>query len=441
MSFEKLKRSHLKRNIVIGVAGITIISTIVLNFTKAKYRVTQSIPLASGTINYNLADLNVIALFQESESGQYQEINIMPSSGYTINEEKSYCEVNGVKDSNAKLYTNSEQEHVIANLQKGTKCYLYFDEKVLAKDTILSNYSTRLTRTDFTTTVTNTTTGTIYKSKDSSQYDDDGEVYYFAGNPTDNWVYFGGFYWRIIRINGDGSLRLIYSGNSTSGPSTNGKDTQIGTSAFNSLKGNNAYLGYMYTLEQTHGLNTSSTIKGVLDNWYQSNLNTYTNNINENAGFCGDRSSYTNNSGSSSGGGVGTTNTYYGAYIRLITNKEPSFDCPNNSDLYTTDNSNKGNKSLIYPIGLISADEVAYAGGKEGSTNSQYYLYTAENYWTISPQNGGKYNYPFAVHSNGFLGDLGQQNSGNGVRPVINLKASVTISSGNGTSSNPYTIS
>ena len=101
-----------------------------------------------------------------------------------------------------------------------------------AKDVILAHYSTVLTRTSFSSTVTNTTTGTIYKSANESQYDDFGEVYYFAGNPTDNWFQFGTnssgqpLYWRIVRINGDGSIRLIYNGTSTA---TEGNSTMINT--------------------------------------------------------------------------------------------------------------------------------------------------------------------------------------------------------------------
>ena len=103
MKFEVLKRSHLKRNILIGLFVVAVISAIILNFTKAKYRVTQSIPLVTGTINYKLADLNVIAMYQANESGGYDSIDTVPISGYMLNEEKSYCEVNGEKVMNTKL--------------------------------------------------------------------------------------------------------------------------------------------------------------------------------------------------------------------------------------------------------------------------------------------------------------------------------------------------
>ena len=95
MEFEVLKKSHLKRNIIICVLVVGVISAIVLNFTRAKYRVTQSIPLVNGTINYTPYDLNTIAMYQQNDSGEYESIDTVPESGYQLNEEQSYCEVNG----------------------------------------------------------------------------------------------------------------------------------------------------------------------------------------------------------------------------------------------------------------------------------------------------------------------------------------------------------
>ncbi len=315
-------------------------------------------------------------------------------------------------------------------------------ESISARDMILANYPTILTRTDFSTTVTVTTTGTIYRSANSSQYDDDGEVYYFAGNPTDNWVRFGGFYWRIIRINGDGSIRMIYQGTAAN---TTGTGTQIGTSAFNTTSNDNAYVGFKYTTGSVHGTGTDSTILTALNSWYSSNLASYASSIDGTAGFCGDRTSYTDTSGITSGGGTGSTLTYYGGFIRLSTNKQPTYECASDSDLYTISGSNKGNKSLIYPIGLITADEIAYAGGVFNIVNSEYYLNTNEMYWSMTPYstNLTPSAANFAVSNGRLIGyDVGGLMFGPAaIRPVINLKADVTISSGNGTASNPYVIS
>ena len=319
---------------------------------------------------------------------------------------------------------------------KGTKCYLYFDEQLCtgeACNTILAN-KTLATRTDFSTTLTTDTTGTIYYADTSK-----GRTYYFAGAPTDNWVRWAGFYWRIIRINEDGTIRMIYQGTSAN---TTGSNTQTQTSAFNSSYNNNAYVGLKYTTNSVHGTGTNSTILGVLNTWYTNNLSSYADDLDGNAGFCGDRTPYTNTSGTTSGGGTGTTTTYYGGYVRLYGNSSgvPTFECASDSDLYTTSGSSDGNRALTYPIGLISMDEAWYAGGYS-SSNSSYYLYTEQAYWAMSPShfiNNGAY--VFRVNSDGWLGG-NRVDSAYGVRPVVNLKASVQFSSGDGTASNPFVVS
>ena len=381
------------------------------------------------------SDITIAGIYIEN-NGEYEESTSIPGEGYTLNTETSTC------NNSASIGYDSENNRIyVSNLNtSGTECILYYDEynPYTAKEYILSKYDTVLTRNDFSTTVTNTTTGTIYKSLDETQYDNDGEVYYFAGNPTDNWVYFGGFYWRIIRVNGNGSIRMIYQGTNAN---TTGEGTQIGMSAFNSTNTNNMYVGYMYESNEVHGLTNSSTIKGVLDNWYRDNLATnYGDKIDGNAGFCGDREPSTSESTSNGSGGIGTTTTYYGAYIRLNSNKQPSFECINDSDLYTTSGSEEGNKALMYPIGLITADETWYAGGVRLAENYSYYLRTGQHYWTMSPSGfSGGYANMFYAHMDGNLFYAYSVDYSFGVRPVINLKADLTIT-GSGTSTDPYIV-
>ena len=302
----------------------------------------------------------------------------------------------------------------------------------LTVEGILANYPTVLTRTDFSTPVTNTTTGVIYKSANSSQYDDDGEVYYFAGNPSDNWVSFAGFYWRIIRVNGDGSIRLIYQGTSASG---NG---QIGTSAFHEDDERSEYVGLKYTQNSQHGTSTNSTIMIELNDWYYDNLRNHSTYIDTNAGFCSDREMASGYSWSSQP----SSDIYYKAYERLYTNKSPSFKCTNkSSDLFTVSSSNQANKSLQYPIGLITADEVAYAGGYT-SSNSSYYLYTEESYWTMSPyyfKASTSAALEFRVGNDGGLYGCRVDWSYDGVRPVINLKADTQFT-GTGTRTDAFVV-
>ena len=432
MKIETLKKSHLKRNIIIGVVGVLIISAIILNFTRAKYRVTQSIPLVNGTINYSLADFNAVAIYINSDNG-YTKTDTIPD-GYVLNESESYCTVNGEEDTNISLLYDitTKSLSVTPMTTKGTKCYLYFDTKPITIQDIIASKNLA-TRTDFSTTLTTDTTGTIYY-EDTSK----GTTYYFAGNPTDNWVKFANKYWRIIRINEDGTLRLIYQGTSAN---TTGTGTQIGESKFNSSYNNNAYVGFKYTTNNVHGTGTNSTILGKLNTWYQDNLSSYASSIDGNAGFCGDRTPSTSSSSINNSGGTGTTTTYYAGSIRLNTNKQPTFECSNSSDLYTTSGSSQGNKALQYPIGLITADEVAYAGGVYGSSNSSYYLYTGQTYWTMSPYwYGGGNAGVFLVSSTNGLSGTGVGWAAWGVRPVVNLKADTQFSEGNGTSDKPFVV-
>ncbi len=442
MEFEVLKRSHIKRGIVIGVVVVFIISAIILNFTRAKYRVSDSVPIINSEINYKVPDLNMVSLYVANEEGVYEEADTIPSSGYTLNIEQSYCgrSNNGeiVKDDTVSIIYENGQVNVLGLTKKGTKCYLYFDiEDETSGEQILENYPTVLTRNDFSTIVKDATTGTIYYADTSK-----GRTFYFAGNPTDNWVSFAGFYWRIIRVNEDGSVRMIYQGTSAN---TTGANTQIQESTFsinsNTYK-NNAYVGYMYALNAVHGLTTNSGIKRVLDTWYENNLQiNYAQYLSKKAGFCGDRQPSTSSSTSNGQGGTGTTPTYYGAYIRLVnSSKNPTFDCQNSSDLYTVASSSQGNKALDYPIGLITADEVAYAGGVWNTANSGYYLYTGRVYWTMSPSNFHTNGtaYVYYVNGNGSLNDDSVPTLIN-VRPVINLSPDVTIT-GSGTSTDPYTV-
>ena len=418
---------------------------------------------------------SMVGVYIEDENGEYISSSDIPQKdgGYTFNH--AVCE-NDVE------VTWDEENWVLLGPNNITnwKCNLYFDKTILAKNVILANYPTVLTRTDFSQTVTTTTTGTIYKSLDESQYDNDGEVYYFAGNPTDNWVQFGGFYWRIIRINGNGTIRLIYQGKNAN---ASGNDALALTNVpFNSDGYDAAYVGYMYgnitkysdgiqnstvsridfsqselsfgssyvfnnedgtynlagnieqanfssryvgdytcgsytqtgrcmtlyqiqsyidsdtanvykitannvnnlTYNQVHQNTNDSTIKTQLDSWYKNNLSNYSPFLDKNSGFCNDRTAYLDEEGKNLGGGIGHYDTYFGAKIRL--NKfQPSFKCDNENDLFTVNDSIIGNNDLTYPIGLITVDEIAFAGGVHSIRNEMYYLNVNTAYWTMSP--------------------------------------------------------
>ena len=411
MNFEVLKRSHVRRNILVAVLIIVLLLGIVI--IKNRTNILNNSSINKESITKELKDNLIGAYIQKGE--EYKQTDDIPSSGYEFNKEKSYCKIGDAIQEDIILFYDMDTQTITVSpiTKEGLKCYLYFDEKAAAGDTILASENAP----------TNSTTDWTNGGK--------GITYYYTGNPN-NWVYFAGFYWRIIRINGDGSIRMIYQGTSAN---ETGTGTQIQTSAFNSSHNNNMYVGYMYQSEQLHGLQTSSTIKGVLDNWYKNNIANkgYGEYVDGNAGFCGDRRV-------SSGFGTGTISTNYQPYIR-IDSSSPSLTCQT-EDIYTTSGSSTGNKALTQPIGLISADEAMFAGIPNwNSSNTNNYLYTRQYYWTMSPSYFSYgYAYVFSVNSSGNLSRSSVNSTTLGVRPVINLKANVTILSGDGSSLNPYKI-
>ena len=224
-----------------------------------------------------------------------------------------------------------------------------------------------------------------------------------------------------------------------------GEETQIGTSAFNDEYENNMYVGFKYGSDSsdyatTHANINNSTILGAddsddtttLNGWYRANLLEYAKYIDGNAGFCGDRRV-------SSGTGTGLSGTDYQPYTR-IRNSSPSLTCEK-ADIYTINEFEHGNGALTYPIGLISADEAMFAGIPNwNSSNTNNYLYTGQNYWTMSPYiYGGTLAHVFAVYSSGYLNYWYVNLTTPGVRPVINLKSAIAIT-GEGSTDKPFKI-
>ena len=314
----------------------------------------------------------------------------------------------------------------------------------------------------------------------NSAPDDYGTSYYFRGNVLDNNVTFAGKNWKIVRINGDGSVRLVLDG----------LENKI---AFNSSKNDNAYVGYMYGLtgqtssntnqcvtlksdgtaaevdttntteetcvaagnkwaatpyDATHTNVVSSTIKTNLEAWYKTNI-VDTNNteyIAENV-FCNDKSL-------KSGTGIGQEDTNYnGEYSESLecakgANNDYSRFTSKNNTSDTTIKGVKVNKDLTYPVGLLTYPEVKYAGmGVLNSATMSYksaYLIDSGFYdwWLMTADN---YNYS---DSNASVGSVRSEGSFGrfvnatylALRPAINIKSSVLISGGDGTSSNPYTL-
>ena len=386
---------------------------------------------------------NILAIYIKQEDGNYEKTNTIPESGYMLNEDRSVCTNNAQPNWN--INTNSLK---INNLSSNnTNCYLYFDS--LAKTKILAN-KTLTNRPEINGPLTTDGNDVYYEA-----LDDDGLSQYFAGVVDNNWVRFAGYYWRIVRINGDGTIRIIYNGPTTD---QTGETTQIGVSAFNNLANDNAYVGYMYgtpgssTYEETHANINDSTIKTVVDNWYETNIannSNFVNKIDVNAGFCNDRKVYEGENWTEFGtAGYNNNKTTYiftskilkwqngDSIIKSIANV--NLYCNNENDLFTLNNASKGNKALKYPIGLLTADEVFYLGNYMDS-NAETWLKTSLSYWTMTPFR--KYD-----TADIFLVDYVNNSYGwgcndylVGVRPVINLKSDVVLT-GTGTKDNPYIV-
>ena len=340
------------------------------------------------------------------------------------------------KTLSGKLFITEGTINIYAGYEKGTLGYQIMGDNI-----------TRLTRTDFDTTFTETNTGTLYKATESIAGNTPKDVYYFAGDAKNNWVKFAGFYWRIIRTNYDGSIRLLYSG--TSHNTTEG---YIGKSAFNPTDNDPMYVGYKYGTSgslENNRLNTNdSTIKTYVDNWYKNNLTAYTKYLSNDAVYCNDRTEQT----------VGTYNTgntefYYAPGGRLETNKTPTYNCTNNKDAFSGSNSEA---KLTYPIGLMTADEIAYAGGKYRTNLPSPYAWYYKNsangsitgstlWWSLSPSYWeGSFSNVWRVYGSSYPGYLNDyyivRNSG-GARPAISLKTCTLWTSGNGAPETPYEIS
>ncbi|MBE6154132.1 MAG: hypothetical protein E7163_00950 [Firmicutes bacterium] len=264
-------------------------------------------------------------------------------------------------------------------------------------------------------------------------------TYYYRGDVDDNYVEFAGFYWRIIRINENGSLRMIYQGRAKDDGKKleiqkTGSETRLAvSSAFNTDYNRAEYVGFKYELENAHGTDKKSTILSALETWYtkeDNELQNYEEYLDTESGFCGDRSL-------AIGPGIGTATTQYRALRRMMSGA-PSFKCSDNeSDLYKT------------KIGLITADEIVYAGGiywgsnLDGASNFSYYLYTEVSCWTLTPSHFNETSalaLAFAMFPEGIL-YYDYINRSYGIRPVINLSAENLSISGSGTINNPYVIS
>ena len=291
--------------------------------------------------------------------------------------------------------------------------------------------------------------------------DDYGTTYYFRGAQTYNYVNFAGMCWRIVRIQGDGSIKLIledqnttcestaYTGNWNLGNANFGYDSSTYSGKYvlnylNPVTNASSALVNKFKTFQTGTLTTkiSSTYSGKgLSDYLKS------------GDWCLDDTAYASSSSTEGTplteeqktnyyNGTTSGNFYYDSYIRLYgqSTKTPTNKCNGTVMTKFADNTD------MY-VGTLTADEIVYAGGKVNTSNQNYYLindYQKTNYlyfWSLSPYYwNGSISRSFYVNNGGNVNGSNVNYDGRGSRPAVSLKSSVLISGGEGTKDNPYTL-
>ena len=246
-------------------------------------------------------------------------VKIYPKKGYRIT---------GHSGCNAEIKNNIL---IVKNVTENTICNVTTSTNTLA-DKLKEAYPSKGERTDFSNIYTETGM--------HETVDDQGTTYYFTGNPN-NWVSFAGKLWRVIRINGDGSVRLLYAG-------TGGEDGYIGEpKSFNNIHSDPIYVGWRYgtsgSLENNRTNENKSEAYKTVENWYNNLSNTDKEYINTDAIYCNDRELANNN----------TYNLeeifYYKAHERIVnSNVSPTLHCYNEKDTFKDG------------FGLMTADEPVY---------------------------------------------------------------------------------
>ena len=296
----------------------------------------------------------------------------------------------------------------------------------------------------------------------ASAEDDYGTSYYYRGAVENNYVSFGDMCWRIVRIDGNGNIKLVLynyknaanrTGANASNPCHTDYDEENAafarysedtfTSEFNINNDQNAYVGLKYgtpgssTYEAEHNGNNKSTILTNLETWYTANLNSVDSKI-ATVSYCNDKrvvsdTTYDPWETNPTGLGYRQETTYYQTAQRLNPPKTaaPVLTCP------------EGISRVESKIGLLSADEVAYAGGVSGTPNTSYYLYknaSSISWWTSSPSGFLGSATAWSVNSDGDLSVDINVDISYAVRPVVSLKPSTTITGGTGTQASPFTV-
>jgi len=438
-----------KKLIVLGSLGVVIVGSLTYNLLNK--------PNDIGT-DQNKKEM--IAMYVQDDDGNYQmpSSKEFPKEGYVLNIEKSTCKNGGI------LSQESDTKKVKVKLVHSDQCTLYFDKEVSKIE--IGDISIPIQ--DGNPNFANPATTDETADGLFSMADDYGTSYYYRGTAPNNYIKFGknasgqDMWWRIIRFNGDGSIRMQYDGSGAAGSNAYTKGFALTDQVWNTKYNDAKYVGWMFggaqgaastSKAQAQTNETNSDIKTAVEVWYKSNIvdTGYSNYVHD-AIFCNDRSTpgksatgWTDDTGL----GYGNNVTGYGAFARSgvrsvnANNVRPQFTCPQDDDKFTVSVEKGGNGNLTYPVGLITADEIVAAGsGKYATANSSYYLYKGSWYWSFSPSNmGSAYANVFNVNTYGNLGHADVNYTGGAVAPVINIKPEyLSQFEGRGTIDSPFTM-
>ena len=389
--------------------------------SEAKENYSQTIT-ENFTVSYTSSSNKIVAesFHFDQDTGYFILENLSELKSYDSSDVGKYtCNSNSTSGQCTIMYKiNSVTDTTLDNVDRYSRSANY-------------NTITKADKYNSTSTSVLTSESGVYKTED-----DDGESYYFRGKIDNNYVSFANNIWRIVRINGDGSIRLIHA-------------SDIGTSKFNLAR----KVGYTYDNESectkespcisdynketsafaNNKTATDSIVKTYLEEWYINNLKDYDDKINL-SNFCNDTTITSTNAIENA--------TYYGGHNRILKLKQPSLKCPNPS---TTDG---GNYKL--KIGLLTADEINYAGlsYRQITTTSSNtskiadktnYLYYSRTWYSMTPHRSNSTSSYMLYVSSGRMSNNDVTGS-QYIRPVINLKSDIQITGGDGTENNPYVV-
>jgi len=441
MNLKAFRKLNVKKQLFVGtgILFIILLAIVIVYQSYALYMEQKTYDVIKGQVpDYQIPDIKVAVLVDGVPSRTFpaKDSNVF-YSGISCNQPVDvFWNV---------IDWNLDVSHITAP----TKCTVSFQsgEKKSLHDTILNqdggiNAIKAKGVPDYQVETTN----------DEGLYwaqDDYGDSYYYRGAVKDNYVFFAGFYWRIIRVNGDGSIRLIYQGKKAD---STGVDAVISQSPYSNREYDNALIGYMggstnsSNYQSAHQNLYTSLMKHTIDLWYKNNLEKYSSYFSDTL-FCSDRSLYTgtySHFASNTGLGYGNNTTYYKAVERLYILHAPTLKCTQQNDRFTVSDTTIGNGALTYPIAAVTADELSMAGAiyaNNGAVGANYlnitlwwltmtpYGYFSDKGWAdVFDMRGYGDIYSWNVHDN------------IGIRPVINLKNDVSFVFGNGTMNDPFRI-